>query len=139
MNDITCFDERLTCSHEEKTECLQTMRKLSRIMTVGRTDGFLALDRFLKGETDPLITACLLDILDGLDSVQLEQRFEDYLAAGDYHGKKFLQAVIVFRGFLLMQSCRRPDVLWNEMQGYFGADFAAEYQQAFQQELKNRG
>ena len=139
MKDLSYFAARLPCSHEEKTECLQTMKKLSHFLVVGRTDGFLALEYFGEGETNPLIKACLLDILDGLDGTQLEQRFEGYLAAGNYHGKDFLQAVIVLRGFLLLQACHTPEVLWNEMQGFFGANYAWEYREAFRLERKNKG
>lgn len=141
MKNLSYFSARLPCSTEGKNECLQTMRKLSHFLTIARADGFLALDPFLDRETDPLIKACLLDILDGLDGTELEQRFEGYLTAGDYHGKDFLQAVIVLKGFLLLQACKASKIFWNELQGFFGADFALEYREAFrlEQMKKNSG
>lgn len=138
MKDLSYFSARLPCSHEEKAECLQTIRKLSHFLMVARADGFLALEPFLEQETDPLMKACLLDILDGLDGAELKQRFEGYLAAGDYQGKACLQAMIVLEGFLLLQACQTPEVLWTEMQGYFGADFAEEYRKASLREQEMR-
>lgn len=137
MNNLWYFSERLLCSHKEKAECLQTMRKLSRFLTVARADGFLALEPFEEQETDPLIKACLSDILDVLDDKELKLRFEDYLSAGNYYGKDFLHAVIVLRGFLLLYTSQTPETFWKELQCYFGADFAREYQKAFQQEKEN--
>lgn len=139
MKDLSYFSARLLCSYEEKTECLQTMRKLSHFLMVARADGFLALEPFLEVETDLLIKACLSDILDGLDGAELEQRFEGYLAAGDHHGKFFLQTVIVLKGFLLLEACQSPEVFWKELQGCFGADFTRQYQEAFRQEQKKQG
>mgnify|MGYP000910264471 FL=1 len=130
MKDLSYFSARLPHSYEEKTECLQTMSKLSRFLTVARADGFLALEPFLERETNPLIKACLLDILDGLDSAELEQRFEGYLAAGDYHGKDCLQAIIILKGFLLLQACQTLEPFWKELHGYFGADFTLTYREA---------
>ena len=130
MENMEYFTLRLQCSRKDKTESLQTMRKLSHFLTVARTDGFLALDPFLERETDPLIKACLLDILDGLDGAELEQRFRGYLAAGDYHGKNFLQAVVVLKGFLLLQACQTSEIFWKNLQGFFGADFVLEYREA---------
>lgn len=130
MKDSSYFAARLPCSYEEKIECLQTMSKLSRFLTVARADGFLALEPFTERETDPLTKACLLDILDGLDGAELEQRFDGYLAAGDYHGKECLQAMIILKGFLLLQACQTPEPFWKELQGYFGADFVLAYREA---------
>jgi len=130
MKELAYLSARLLCSYEEKTECLQTMSKLSRFLTVARADGFLALEPFLERETNPLIKACLLDILDGLDSAELEQRFESYLAAGDYRGKDCLQAMIILKGFLLLQTCQTPEPFWKELHGYFGADFTLTYREA---------
>lgn len=130
MKDLSYFSARLPHSYEEKTECLQTMSKLSHFLTVARADGFLALEPFLERETDPLIKACLLDILDGLDGAELEQRFEGYLAAGDYHGKDCLQAIIILKGFLLLQACQTLEPFWKELHGYFGADFTLTYREA---------
>ena len=130
MKDLSYFSARLPHSYEEKTECLQTMSKLSRFLTVARADGFLALEPFLERESDPLIKACLLYLLDGLYVAELEQRFEGYLAAGDYRGKDCLQAMIVLKGFLLLQACQTTEVFWKELHGYFGADFALVYRGA---------
>lgn len=138
MKDLAYFSARLPCSYKEKTECLQAMSKLSRFLTVARADGFLALEPFLERETDPLIKACLLDILDGLDGVELEQRFEGYLAAGDYRGKDCLQAIIVLKGFLLLQACQTPEIFWKELQGFFGADFALAYREASRLEQEKK-
>lgn len=136
MENLDYFTARLQCSREDKTESLQTMRKLSNFLAVARVDGFLALEPFLEQETDPLIKACLLDILDGLDGTELEQRFQGYLAAGDYHGKAFLQAVAVLKGFILLQACQPPEIFWRNLQGFFGSDFALEYRDASRLEQK---
>ena len=136
MKDLLYFTTRLQCSREEKIECLQTMKKMSNVLVISRQKSFLAVEELLEGETDPLIKACINDVLDCSDSDLLEKRFEEYLVAGNYYGKDFLQAIIVIKGFLNMHTCPKLNELWNEMQGYFGADFSEEYREAFLLEQK---
>ncbi len=137
MKDLSYFAARLPCSFQERFECLQTMARVSYYLLVTRAEGFLALDLFLEQESDPLIKACMLDILDAPEHVELERRFEEYLTAGDYRGKDFLHAVIVLKGFLLIADLQKLEILWNELQGCFGTDFTQEYSEAFQREKEN--
>lgn len=137
MKDVSCFDERLACSHTEKIECLGTMARVSYYLLVTRAEGFLALALFLNQESDPLIKTCMLDILDAPEQVELERRFAKYLMAGDYCGKNFLHAVIVLKGFLFIADLQKLEILWNGLQGCFGMDFTQEYSEAFQREKEN--
>ncbi|MCY1714868.1 hypothetical protein [Caproiciproducens galactitolivorans] len=137
MKDLSYFAARLPRSHKEKIECLQTMARISYYLLVTRAEGFLALALFLEQESDPLIKACMLDILHAPEQVELERRFEEYLTAGDYRGKDFLHAVIVLKGFLLIADLQKLEILWNELQGCFGTDFTQEYREAFQWEKDN--
>jgi len=48
MEDMSYLTFRLKCSHEDKIECLQTVRKLSRFLTIARANDFLALEPFAE-------------------------------------------------------------------------------------------
>jgi hypothetical protein len=137
MEDMSYLTFRLKCSHEEKIECLQTVRKLSRILNIARADGFLALEPFAEQEADSFLKACLLDVLDGLDGDGLKELFCGYLAAGDYSGKEFLNAILISEGLLCLQSCQSPENLWYSLKGFFGTDFAEEYREAFHLERED--
>ena len=98
--------ERLACTGEEKDACLETVRKLARLCKFFRRNGLLAAYDLAEKEDDPFLSACLFEFGevagDDNEMERLEQVFCAYLAAGNYRGGSFLNAVLVVKGLLLM-------------------------------------
>ena len=98
--------ERLACTGEEKEACLETVRKLARLCKFFRRNGLLAACDLAEKEDDPFLSACLFEfgevVGDDNEMERLERVFCAYLAAGNYRGGAFLNAVLVVKGLLLM-------------------------------------
>jgi len=133
--DYLVYDpERLACTGEEKDACLETVRKLVRLGYELRREGLLFVLSLAKTEQDPFLRACLLELVfdEGFleledEPARLERVFAAYLAAGDYHGGAFLNAVLVTKGLMLLWKNQdvhpavQANLLSVELRGFFGA------------------
>jgi len=116
--DSMIYDaERLACTDQEKDACLETVAKLARIWGDIRREGMLVFISLAEEERDPFFRACLLEFdeiycAEGIyhfePTEMLERMFAAYLAAGDYRGGAFLNAVLIVKGLLL---------LWEQLNG----------------------
>lgn len=145
--DTLIYDpERLSCTGEEKEACLETVRKLARLCKFFRRNGLLAAFDLAEKEDDPFLSACLFEFgeVTGCDNNQeyLAQMFCAYLAAGNYRGGAFLNAVLVVKGLLLMSAhSDLPPSAWGnllsaELRGFFGAEYRERVMDIIAQETK---
>lgn len=145
--DTLIYDpERLACSAEEKEACLETVRKLARLCEFFRKNGLLAVYDLAEEESDPFLRTCLLEFDEAVGDDGAKERFERmscaYLAAGNYRGGAFLNAVLVAKGLLLMLA--NLDVspsVWGkrlsaELRGFFGAEYRERVVKVIEQETK---
>ena len=144
--DILIYDsERLACTDEEKDACLETVKKLARLCPQMRREGMLIVLTLAESEPDPFYRNCLLEFGECPASAEtLEQIFCAYLAAENYRGGAFLNAVLSIKGLLLMyrtleQSPRTwGDLLSNEIRGFFGVAYRDKVIQAIKHELHTK-
>lgn len=138
--------ERLACTGEEKEACLETMRKLAQLCKFFRRNGLLAACDLAEKEVDPFLSACLFEFGeaagDDNEMEHLERVFCAYLAAGNYRGGAFLNAVLVVKGLLLMLAHSDvPPFAWGkllsvELRGFFGAEYRERVMNIIEQETK---
>lgn len=138
--------ERLACTGEEKEACLDTVRKLARLCKFFRRNGLLAACDLAEKEDDPFLSACLFEFgeVAGDDNAmeRLERVFCAYLAAGNYRGGAFLNAVLVVKGLLLMSAHSDvPPSAWGkllsaELRGFFGTEYRERVMDVIEQETK---
>lgn len=138
--------ERLACTVEEKDACLETVRKLARLCKFFRRNGLLAAYDLAEKEDDPFLSACLFEFGEGAgddnEMERLERVFCAYLAAGNYRGGSFLNAVLVVKGLLLMSAHSDvPPSAWGqllsaELRGFFGAEYRERVMDVIEQETK---
>lgn len=141
--------ERLACTGQEKDACLETVRKLVRLCYEIRRNGVLVVSTVAKTEQDPFFRACMLELEfeEGYIEIEdeparLERVFAAYLAAGDYRGGAFLNAVVAAKGILLL--CRHLDVyptvfgalLSVELRGFFGVEYRERVITAIKREIR---
>lgn len=149
LDDLIYDPERLACTGQEKDACLETVRKLIRLCHEIRRNGVLVADMLAETEPDPFFRACLREFVfeEGYieledEPARLERVFAAYLAAGNYRGGAFLNAVIVTRGLLLL--CRHLDapptvqgaLLSVELRGFFGVEYRDRVIAAVKREIR---
>jgi len=142
--------ERLACTEQEKDACLETVRKLVRFCYELRRNGLLVASTLAEEEKDPFFRACLLEFVfdEGyieLEDVpaRLERVFAAYLAAGDYRGGAFLNAVLVAKGLLLIWKILdappavQGRLLSVELRGFFGVEYRERVIAAVKEEIRS--
>ena len=145
--DTLIYDsERLSCTDEEKEACLETVRKLARLCKFFRRNGLLAAYDLAEKENNPFLSACLFEFGeaagDDNEMERLEQVSCAYLAAGNYRGCAFLNAVLVVKGLLLISvHSDVPPSTWGkllsaELRGFFGADYRERIMDVIEQETR---
>lgn len=144
LDSLVYDPQRLACTDEEKEACLETVRKLARLGKFFRRNGLLAAYDLSETEDDPFLSACLFEFGEAVGETpeDLERVYCAYLAAGNYRGGAFLNAVLVVKGLLLLSA--HSDVhpsAWGrllsaELRGFFGAEYRARVMEAIAQETK---
>lgn len=145
--DTLIYDsERLFCSADEKEACLETLKKLARLSGFFRKNGLLAAEDLAWEESDPFLQVCLFEFgeVAGLDdaSERFERISRAYLAAGNYRGGEFLNAVLVVKGLLLMlENTDATPYQWGELlsaelRGFFGVEYRKRVMEAIERETK---
>lgn len=148
--DYVVYDpERLACTGQEKEACLETVRKLIRLCYEIRRNGVLTAGILAETEPDPFFRICLLELEcdEGCIEMEdmparLERVFAAYLAAGDYRGGAFLNAVVAAKGIVLL--CRHLDahptvfgaLLSVEVRGFFGVEYRKRVITAIKREIR---
>lgn len=140
---------RLVCTEREKDACLETVRKLVRLCFELRRNGVLVAGILAETEPDPFFRACLLEfeLEEGYieredEPARLERQFAAYLAAGDYHGGAFLNAVLVTKGLLLLNRhldappIVQGELLSVELRGFFGVEYRDRVIAAIKREIR---
>ncbi len=135
MDTLIYDPERLACTAEEKEACLETVAKLARLCKYTRREGQTVVYELAEKESDPFFRTCLLEYGDvwqltvDNQAEVLERIFRAHLAAGNYRGGAFLNAVLVVKGLLLSWEhwCDHPsdwrDLLSAELRGFFGVEY----------------
>jgi len=148
LDSVIYNSERLACTNQEKDACLQTVKKLARLWDEIRREGVLVVLSWAETEEDAFFRTCLLEFGEGYTPAALEQLFAAYLAAGDYRGGAFLNAVLSVKGLLLLsqQIHNNPDInagIWGkqlaaELRGFFGAEYRERVLAAIEQETRRQ-
>lgn len=123
LDHLIYNSERLACTEQEKDACLETVRKLVRLCFELRRNGVLVAGILAETEPAPFFRACLreFEFEEGYieredESARLERQFAAYLAAGDYRGGAFLNAVLVAKGLLLLnRHLNAPPIVQGEL------------------------
>lgn len=91
------FSKRIFCTDEEKSECLDTVKEMVRVYETVYKSGILALENLTTenvflNECKQYLTGGFLKEIPGI--------YKTLILAGDYHGKEFLQNMIIARGLI---------------------------------------
>lgn len=134
MDHMEYLSLRLQCSYEDKLECLETVKKLYSLAALARKEGLLALEDAVKNE-DLFLKTMVDALIDSFETKPLETIFSAYLAAGNYRGKEFLKNLLIVNGLILIAKNKVPHQVVNELQGWFGVEFAQTYKNELAAEI----
>lgn len=90
----------IKCSEEEKKEIIQLIEKISDIADIVRREGIFSITEILPNVDDVPLKLALEYLCDGLDPVDLEEKFKRLIIAEEYSGKNLLERQIVYQGAL---------------------------------------
>lgn len=123
--DFDYVAERLQCSYEDKVKCLDTLKYIIYLANTARREGILALEKEMYAQNNPLLKKgieIILNINSKQDGVIKDILF-NYIIAGNYRGKDFLEAMIIVNGVIELYNGNHPRLMEKLLLSYFGDDF----------------
>lgn len=123
--DFDYVAERLQCSYEDKVKCLDTLKYIIYLANTARREGILALEKEMYTQNNPLLKKgieIILNINSKQDGVIKDILF-NYIIAGNYRGKDFLEAMIIVNGVIELYNGNHPRLMEKLLLSYFGDDF----------------
>lgn len=123
--DFDYVAERLQCSYEDKVKCLDTLKNIIYLANTARQEGILALEKEMYAQNNTLLKKgieIILNINSKQDGVIKDILF-NYIIAGDYRGKDFLEAMIIVNGVIELYNGNHPRLMEKLLLSYFGDDF----------------
>lgn len=123
--DFDYVAERLQCSYEDKVKCLDTLKNIIYLANTARQEGILALEKEMYAQNNTLLKKgieIILNINSKQDGVIKDILF-NYIIAGDYRGKDFLESIIIVNGVIELYNGNHPRLMEKLLLSYFGDDF----------------
>lgn len=128
--DYEFYAKRLQCSHEEKLQCLDTVKKLYRYARAARMQGLLALESAVETERNLFLRNGLMMVVDSHVPEKIHDALLAAVLADNFHGGPFLEQILVMEGVRLIQEGVNPASLLDYLSGWFGSGFQREYREA---------
>lgn len=134
--DFDYVAERLQCSYEDKVKCLDTLKYIIYLANTARREGILALEKEMYTQNNPLLKKgieIVLNINSKQDGVIKDILF-NYIIAGDYRGKDFLEAMIIVNGVIELYNGNHPRLMEKLLLSYFGDDFIKDMVELYKED-----
>lgn len=128
--DIEYISNHIKCTKEEKILCMETVKKLLRLLDVARREGILKLEETIlekEYESPPLIQIGALLIIDGTDPEHVRNILENYIISSDLTNKEFLENILIYNAILAIQQGENPRCIEELLSSLFGLDFIEEF------------
>lgn len=128
--DSEYISSHIKCTKEEKILCMETVKKLLRLLDVARREGILKLEETIlekEYESPPLIQIGALLIIDGTDPEHVRNILENYIISSDLTNKEFLENILIYNAILAIQQGENPRCIEEQLSSLFGLDFIEEF------------
>ena len=120
------FTDRIRCRSREKEECLELVEKIIKYSILYKEGGSDSLAQELKGIEDSFLYLGIELILEETDPFEVQTILTRHILAGDYHGKEFLQKIIIVEGIHAIQLGFSDAILIEVLLSLFGEDYLLE-------------
>lgn len=122
----TEFAERIRCKSREKDELLDLVQKILAYSFRVSRSGVMSLSEEIETCPEPFLKLGIQLILDKLEPSTIRMILFRHIIVGNYHGKEFLQKMIILEGVLGFLECENPRVLLEVLLSLMGEDYLLE-------------
>lgn len=120
------FTDRIRCRSKEKEECLDLVEKMIRYGIIYQSGGADFLARELKFIEDSFLKLAIELLLEETESSELQSILSRHILSGNYHGKEFLEKMVILEGILAIQYQLNISILTEILLSLFGEDYLVE-------------
>jgi hypothetical protein len=120
------FSDRIRCRSREKEECLELVEKIIKYSILFKEDGLNALAIEMKTIDDSFLNLGIELLIEETDPFEVQSILTRHILAGDYHGKEFLQKMIILEGLYSIQIGLSNLILVEVLLSLFGEDYISE-------------
>lgn len=120
------FTDRIRCRSREKEDCLELVEKMIRYGLIYQTGGAEYLARELKFIDDSYLKLAIELLLEDTESSELQSILSRHILAGNYHGKEFLEKMVILEGVQAIQYRLNIFILAEILLSLFGEDYLVE-------------
>ena len=130
MYDTNIY-EKLSCSHGDKKEALDTLDKLLELSEKSKRSGLLSLEPEIDAVRPEIFKKSIQMLIDGIEPEFLREILMNYALCGGYKGKELLIRILIIEGILAIQQGAHTLILQEKLSSFFGEDFICEIQKHF--------
>lgn len=136
------FTDRIRCRSREKEDCLDLVEKIVRYGLVYERGGAELLAKELKFIEDTYLKLAVELLIEDTEPSELQSILARHILVGDYHGRDFLEKMIILEGIEAIQYRLEIPILLEILLSLFGEDYLTEnkpenYSEKILQTVKN--
>ncbi len=125
------FGERISCSEDEKSQCIALVSQIVSMAKMAKRNGLLALVQEAEETTSFLLRKGLQLVLEGVQPSLVKTTLEYYILSGSYTGKDLLERCIIMEGVLAIQKGVNPQIIQELLLSLFGEKGHEAYEVEF--------
>ena len=125
------FGERISCSEDEKSQCIDLVAQIVSMAKKAKHNGLLALVQETEETNSFLLRKGLQLILEGVQPSLVKTTLEYYILSGSYTGKDLLERCIIMEGVLAIQKGVNPQIIQELLLSLFGEKGHEAYEAEF--------
>ena len=120
------FTDRIRCRSKEKEECIDLVERILKYSIIYSDEGSDSLTEELKSIEDSFLKLGLEMVIDKIDPNEIQSILSRHILSGDFHGKDFLQKMIILEGISAIQYKYSPNLVIEILLSLFGEDYITD-------------
>ena len=125
------FSRKISCSDEDKRQCLGLVGEVITLAKKARNFGLLSLMDYMEQCPTYFLKKGLELIIDGEKPQAVREILELYILAGGYRGRDLLERCVILEGLMGIQNGLSPKRLTELLLSFFGEEDARRYAAEF--------
>ena len=131
MNYGWAFARRISCSEEDKRQCLHLISDILVLAKKARSLGLLSLVEYIEDCATPFLRKGLQLIVDGEKPHAVREILEIAIMAGGFRGKELLERCITLEGLMAVQAGLNPKSIKEMLLSFLGEEISQAYEAEF--------
>jgi hypothetical protein len=120
------FTDRIRCRSREKEESIDLVERVLKYSIIYSDEGTDYLAEESKYIEDPFLKLALELVIEKTDPNEVQSILSRHIISGDYHGKDFLQKMIILEGISAIQYKYSPYIVIEILLSLFGEDYIVD-------------